>query len=209
MRAQPEHANREWRAKASLRYGVALTEGLFMASRDGVLFKRWNEAFLRPGAERDGTWAYGNQYIAWHPVETKSTMEGAADELSLYATESYWTGKSSVLRRYTLRLDGFVSASAPMSGGELLTKPLRFQGRRLLLNFESSAAGGVQVEIQDEQGKALPGVALEDCPPIFGDAIERTATWKNGGDVGALAGRPVRLRFVLHDADVYAFQFRP
>ena len=42
---------------------------------------------------------------------------------------------------------------------------------------------------------------------IFGDTIERTVTWKNGGDVSALAGKPVRLRFVLKDADLYAFQF--
>jgi len=32
--------------------------------------------------------------------------------------------------------------------------------------------------------------------------------WKNGGDVGAIAGKPVRLRFELKDADVFAYQFR-
>ena len=37
-----------------------------MSSRDGVKFKRWNEAFLPPGIEREGTWNYGQQYIAWH-----------------------------------------------------------------------------------------------------------------------------------------------
>jgi hypothetical protein len=95
-----------------------------------------------------------------------------------------------------------------MSGGELVTKPVRFQGRKLVLNFASSAAGGVRVEIQDVAGKPLPGFALADCPPLFGDALERTVTWTKGGDVSALAGQPVRLRFVLQDADVYAFQFR-
>ena len=207
MRALPEREHREWRAQASERYGVAITEGLFMASRDGVKFKRWNEAFLRPGIERAGTWAYNNQQIGWQVVETKSALEGAPDELSLYATESYWTGSSSALRRYTLRLDGFVSVNAPMSGGEIITKLIRFKGTRLTLNFATSAAGGVRVEIQDVNGKALPGFALEDCPPLFGDTIERTVTWKNGGDVSSLAGKPVRLRFVLQDADVYAFQF--
>ncbi|HRX79876.1 MAG TPA: hypothetical protein P5307_12485, partial [Pirellulaceae bacterium] len=49
MRALPDRDNRELRASAHLRYGTALTEGLLMASRDGVQFKRWNEAFLRPG----------------------------------------------------------------------------------------------------------------------------------------------------------------
>ncbi len=140
-------------------------------------------------------------------METRSALEGAPNELSLYASESYWTGNSSVLRRYTLRLDGFVSAHAPMSGGGLLTKPLRFKGRKLAINFATSAAGSVRVEIQDASGKALPGFALEECPPLFGDTIERIVTWKNGGDVSAIAGQPARLRFDLQDADIYAFQF--
>ena len=55
MRELPEHEHREQRASASERYGTALTEGLLMTSRDGVLFNRWNEAFLRPGVERPGT----------------------------------------------------------------------------------------------------------------------------------------------------------
>lgn len=207
MKALPELEHRELRTSTSQRYGMAITEGLLMASRDGVKFKRWNEAFLPPGIEREGTWNYGHQYIAWHAVETKSIETSAPNELSFYATESYWTGNSSTLRRFTLRLDGFVSARAPMSGGELLTKPFRFQGGKLLLNFATSAAGSVRVEIQDADGKAFPGFALEDCPPLFGDTIERLVKWKISGDVSGIAGKAIRLRFVLQDAEVYAFQF--
>lgn len=207
LKALPEPENRNWRIKANQRYGTAVTEGLFMSSRDGVLFKRWNEAFLRPGIERPGTWNYGHQYIAWQVVPTKSDLEGAPDELSLYAVESYWTGRSSELRRYTLRMDGFVSASAPMSGGSLVTKPFTFTGKRLSLNFSTSAAGGVRVELQDAAGKTLPGFSAEDCGEIYGDALERTVAWKSKMDVSTLAGKPVRMRFDLKDADVYAFQF--
>lgn len=209
MRALPEPGHRELRARLRERYGTALTEGLLMTSRDGVKFKRWNEAFLRPGIERPGTWFYGSHYPGWHIVETKSALAGAPNELSLYATENYWTGasRSCALRRYTLRLDGFVSVSAPMSGGELVTRPLTFKGTTLAINFASSAAGGVRVEIQDAAGKPLPGFALEDCPPIFGDSIARTVTWRQGEDVGPLEGRAVRLRFEIKDADLYAFQF--
>lgn len=208
MRALPERQHREMRSSATQRYGTAVTEGLLMASRDGVKFKRWNEAFLRPGIQREGTWNYGHQYIAWHLVETKSPLDGAPNELSLYAGENYWTGNSSAVRRYVLRLDGFVSVNAPMKGGELVTKPLAFAGKSLSLNFATSAAGSVQVELQDPSGKPLPGFSLEDCPPVVGDEIERPVTWKGGSDVSALAGKPVRLRFVLKDADVYAFQFK-
>lgn len=207
MRALPERENREWRSKANQRYGTAVTEGLFMSSRDGVTFKRWNEAFLPPGIERPGTWNYGHQYIAWHPVETKSALEGAPNELSLYATESYWTGKSSALRRYTLRLDGFVSIHAPMSGGELITKPFTFTGKKLTMNFATSAAGSIHVEIQDAEGKPLPGFLLNDSDEHFGDSIHRSVTWKGGSEIAPLAGKVIKLRFALKDADLYAIEF--
>lgn len=207
LMALPELENREWRAKASERYGRALTEGLFMASRDGVTFQRWNEGFLRPGIERPGTWNYGHQCIAWHPIETKGTLDGAPNELSLFAVESYWTDRSDLLRRYTLRLDGFVALNAPMSGGELVTKPLTFTGKSLSLNFSTSAAGSVRVELQDATGKPLPGFSLDDCEELFGDTLDRQVTWKMQPDVSKLIGLPIRMRFELHDADLYAFQF--
>jgi hypothetical protein len=200
--------HRLWRAKGSERYGRALTEGLLMASRDGVHFKRWNEGFLRPGIERKGTWNYGHQFIGWHAIETKGTLEGAPNELSLYAVESYWTDKFDLLRRYTLRLDGFVSAQAPMSGGELVTRPITFTGKTLRLNFATSAAGSLQVELQDEHGKPLPGFSLDDCEELFGDTLDRRVHWKTKPDLSPLIGRPVRVRFVLRDADLYSFQFR-
>ena len=208
LRALPELEQRERRAAASERYGSALTETVLMASRDGVTFKRWEEAFLPPGIEREGTWNYGHQYVAWHVIETKSDLPGAPNELSFFATESYWTPPGSALRRYTLRLDGFVSVQAPMSGGELVTKPVRFTGRQLRLNFSTSAAGSVRVELQDEAGRPLPGFSLEDCPPLFGDSVERPVSWRSGTDVGALAGQAIRLRIVLQDVDVYAYQFK-
>src|SRR5690606_22128505 len=114
-------------------------------------------------------WAYGDNYIAWHLLETPSSIPDALPELSLYATESYWTGTSSRLRRFTLRVDGFVSVNAPLSGGELVTKPLTFAGSDLFVNFSTSAAGSIRVEIQDEGGTPIDGFRLDDCQEIFGD----------------------------------------
>lgn len=209
MRSLPERQHRDARAAVHIRYGTALTEALLMASRDGTHFKRWNEAFLRPGIERPGTWSYGQQYIAWQIVETESALQGAGPELSLYATESYWTAPGSALRRYTLRVDGFVSLSAPMAGGELVTKPLVFEGNTLTLNFASSAAGDIRVELQQADGQPIDGFSLDDCNEVFGDSLRRTVTWNGGGDLGKLSGRAVRLRFVLRDADLFSFQFVP
>lgn len=207
MRALPQLEHREMRSKAHLRYGTSLTEGLLMSSRDGVYFDRWNEAFLQPGPERPETWLYGHQYIAWHAVETKSSLPGASNEISIYASEGSWTGDSNSVRRYTLRLDGFVSVNGPWNGGEFLTKPFKFQGDQLSLNFSSSAAGGLRVEVQDADGLPIPGFTLKDCEEVFGDSIDRTVFWKGGSELSKHAGQPVRLRFRLKDADLYSFQF--
>lgn len=47
--------------------------------------------------------------------ETKSSVEDAPNEISLYATDSYWEGTYTSVRCYTLRIDGFASAYAPLA----------------------------------------------------------------------------------------------
>ena len=209
MAALPGLEERLARFQASPRYGTAITDGLFMTSRDGVLFHRWNEAFLRPGPRRQGSWVYGDNLIFWGMVETASALGDAPNELSIYAPENYWQGAGVEFRRLALRIDGFVSLAAPAAGGELVTKPLVFDGGNLSLNMSTSGAGSIRVEIQDAAGKPLPGYALDDCPQVFGDELARVVRWRQGGDVRPLSGKTVRLRFVLNDADLYAFQFVP
>ena len=63
-----------------------------------------------------------------------------------------------------------------------------------------------EVELQDTDGRPLPGFSLADSAEITGDQIEHTVSWKNGSDVGTLAGRPVRLRFALRNADLYSMR---
>jgi hypothetical protein len=111
------------------------------------------------------------------------------------------------LRRYTLRLDGFASIHAPIAGGELLTPPLIFKGSQLSMNFASSAFGSLRVEIQDADGKPLPGFTLDDSIELYGDTVARNAIWKDNPDLDALSGKPVRLRFVMKDADLYSIKF--
>lgn len=198
------------RAKSHPRYGTAVTDAVLISSRDGLKFHRWGEAFIRPGPRERHSWVYGDNFVFWGMFETKSSVEDAPNEISLLATESYWEGTYTTVRRYTLRIDGFASARAPLAGGELVTKPVRFEGGNLALNVATSGAGGVQVEIQDLDGKPVPGYALADCPAIFCDRLQKIVRWKGrGGDVRELSGKPVRLRFALKDADLYSFQFLP
>lgn len=208
MESLPELEHRRKRSEVSDREGMALTDGLFMSSRDAVTFHRWDEVYLRPGLRTANNWVYGDNYQNWGIVETDAVMEDAPRELTMYATESYWTGTSSAVRRFTTRVDGFASMHAPISGGEFTTKPLLFEGGQLVLNFSTSAAGAIRIEIQDAAGTPVPGFTLDDAPEVFGDALDRVAPWKEGSDLASLAGTPVRLRFVMRDADLYGFQFR-
>jgi hypothetical protein len=92
-------------------------------------------------------------------------------------------------------------------GGEFTTRPLVVAGSRLELNYATSAAGSLQVEVQDEAGRPLPGFAAGDMPPLYGDEFGVTVRWKTGASLAALRGRPVRLRFLLRDADLFALRF--
>ena len=193
--------------KADERCGTDLTDGVFMSSRDGQSFKRWDEAFLRPGPQAEGHWIYGDNYQAYGLWETASEVPGAPKEISMLFNEHAWVDETHAERRYTIRLDGFTSLNAPLAGGAFVSKPLIFSGRQLSVNYATSAAGNLRVEIQDEKGSAIPGFSLEDCLEHYGDSVAQVIAWKGGNDVSALAGTPVRLRFVLADGDLYSFQF--
>ncbi|MFN9976929.1 MAG: hypothetical protein ACK58T_44210, partial [Phycisphaerae bacterium] len=70
-------------------------------------------------------------------------------------------------------------------------------------------AGGVFLEIQTPDGVPVPGFAMTDCVELNTDDLARVVSWKNGSDVSSLAGKAVRLRFRLKDADLYSMQFVP
>lgn len=171
---------------------VGATDIIFMSSRGGAAYEReFKEAFIRPGLA-PARWASRGNYTALNVVPT------GPDEMSIYHRSGH---------RYVLRTDGFASLHAPWSGGEMITKPLVFKGRELVLNLSTSIRGGVRVELQTADGQPLPGRELDDCPPILGDSIEHVVSWKGGSDVSELSGKPLRLRVELKDADLYSFQF--
>jgi len=94
-----------------------------------------------------------------------------------------------------------------LTGGECITKPVVFTGQQLHVNYSTSAAGGLYVELQDLAGQPLPGFTQQDCLEHYGDSTEQVIRWKSGTDVSTLAGKPIRIRFILKDADLYSYQF--
>jgi len=203
----PEWEKREKRIAIAERLGTAVTDSVYITSRDGIHFRRSNEAFMAPGLRISDNWCYGDNYIAWHVVETDSTHDDMPRELSIYATESYSTDAVSRLRRYSLRIDGFGSVHAKNPESEMVTKPFVFDGKELSLNLSTSAAGCVRVEFLDENGTPVPGFTAEDCDYFFGDTLDWRASWQGNRDVSALAGKTVALRFKMREADLYSLKF--
>ena len=163
---------------------------------------------MRPGLQPE-RWETRNNMTAWGMVETANYLPTAPKELSIFVSEGYYGNENVRLRRFALRVDGFVSVRAPLKGGELVTRPFTFEGGALSLNISTSAAGSARVELQDADSRPIEGYALSDCDEIYGDDLERMVMWKGRADVRALAGQTVRLRFALSDADLYSLQFTP
>lgn len=195
----------------------------FAASRDGVAWDRYDRSAWLP-LDYDGTWDCHSLYMV------RGIVPGARpDELYLYyrgSDETHgWDRNERNVRllraagfapthdtgiaRLVLRRDGFVSARANYAGGEFTTPVLTFTGTELDLNIDTSAAGEARVELQDAYGVPIPGYALSDADLIFStNEINRRVSWRGKSDLSALVGKPVRLRIVMRDTDLYAFQFR-
>jgi hypothetical protein len=178
------------------------TEPTFMVSRDGQTFHRYADAVIptTAPANRDGN--RGN-YMAWGLVKLNHKPAG----FSVYAKEAYYTGTGSRLRRFSYRPDGLAALTAGVEGGEVLTRPITFTGNKLLLNYAAKPGGSVQVELQAAEGKAISFYIAKNAV-LSGDSFRKQVAWGNQSNVESLAGQPVRIRFVLKDAQLFSFRFQ-
>ena len=180
----------------------------FATSRDG---KEWTRLDRRPFIHLGTAGTFDSDY-----AYMVSGFICRTDEIWLYyATSDHTHGNYNVSRdkftgtitRAKLRLDGFVSLDADYAGGEFSTPPLVFSGQQLTLNTDASGGGSVRVEILPESGLAIEGFSADDCDPINGNFIRRVVSWRGKTNVGEMAGKPVRLCFVMNDAKLYSFKF--
>lgn len=186
-------------------------EPTFMSSRDGRTFRRWLKAVIPETAPKDRSGNRSN-YMTWGMVQ----LPGNDRELSVYATEAYYKGPDSRVRRFSYRVDGFTSLRGIHDGG-LTTKPLIFEGNRLSVNFATLPTterpntilprGSLRIELQDTDGEPLAGFRLDDCDRLHGDEIEKTVTWKGRANLTEIKGKPIRMLFALRHANLYSFRF--
>ena len=179
-------------------------------SRDGFHFDRRDRTPIVAGTHRPGDW--NRDYI--HSCGGCCLIVG--DRLHIYfgafsgvspklGTHMYAGGSTGLA---TLRRDGFVSHAAGSKGGTLTTRPLRFSGSHLFVN--AAAAGGeLRAEVLDAAGNPIAPFSREHCVPVSGDATQQAVTWGNDGNLERVAGQPVRLRFHLRSAALYAFWVSP
>ena len=189
------------RMEVMARYGLAITDSLFMTSRDGYRFTKYDEAFLPPPPENPGAFVYGDGAAVPAVVEVPSEIPGAEPEYMILVRENYRCVEgNNQMVKYTVRLDGFVSR---YSGGEpvkLVTKEFIYDGKALFANIETSARGGAYFTLKCGE---------ESCTSveIFGNSTHKRICFAQADAVARFAGKPVVLEVEMLDCDLYAIKF--
>jgi hypothetical protein len=150
-----------------------------------------------------------------------------------YHSSHQRSGYKREVYRLIQRLDGFVSIDSPYGKeGYVYTRPFRFEGKHLVLNVDTEAAGYLQVGFLDDQGNPVPGFSLDECIYINGDFTAATVEWlqnvkeleqieikdeedylkfagrvRSTTDVSSLVGKTVQLVFRMRGSKLYAMKF--
>jgi hypothetical protein len=179
-----------------------ISDVVLMTTRGGDSMDRsFMGSMLRPGIGYRN-WISRSNFPALNIVET------GPDELSMYVVQEY-AQPGNHLRRYTWRTDGLASVQAPYEGGEFFTPFFTFTGAQLHLNYTTSAAGSIRVEVQDENGNPIKYFRAQDCNPLIGNETGRRVYWERFPQLSELQGKTIRLRFIMQDADLYSLKFEP
>ncbi len=179
-------------------------------SRDGLNFQRLGGRKPFIGLGMAGTFSSARTWAIPNPIRV-------GDELWIYYygqnRDHNWfddpaaSGFMSGIDRAILRLDGFVSADADYTGGEIVTPLIKFSGKRLELNFDGGAGGSVRVELLDENDKPIEGYSGAAAEALYGNSVRLPVRWGDNQDVSPLAGKSIKMRLTMRDCKLYAFQF--
>lgn len=193
-------ARRE-RMSVMARYGLAITDSLFMSSRDGCHFTKFDEALLPPPPEYPGSFVYGDGAAIPAVVEVPSEIPGADPEYMILVRENYRCveGHNRIVK-YTSRLDGFVSRYSGSEPAKLVTKEFTYQGDALYANIETSARGGAYFTLKC-------GDEVYTSCEVFGNATHKRIHFEDEACVARLSGKPVTLEVEMFDCDLYAIKF--
>lgn len=199
-----------WRGESSVREKI--NEVVLGFSRDGFHWQRPDRRAFLPVADTSGAWNYANVQSAG------GCCLVVGDELFFYVsgrtgrpgTDEPGTCTTGLAR---LRRDGFASMDwlpdeAPVlrgaGPGTLTTRPVRFSGAHAFINADLRG-GRLRAAILDVDGTPIAPFTLERCRPLDGDGTRLALRWEGARDLGALAGRTVRVHFEMTRGRLYAF----
>jgi hypothetical protein len=185
----------------------------------------WKRVDVQLMTSRDGrTWSRACDRETFLPLGSDDSWEADYSEINhagplLVGDELWFFYRGSVMEKdrgtgpdirkgvglATLRRDGFASLTADGAPGQVTTRPLTFAGDRLMVNADVRAGGSVRVEVLGRDGEPLPGLGATECRPAVGTGTGQAITWDGAGLDAAAVRAPVRLRFRVENADLYAF----
>lgn len=175
-------------------------------SRDGFHWSRPDRRAFIDVSETKGDWNWGNVQSAG------GCCLVVGDELYFYhsgragkpdAADGKGRDGAGSTGLAVLRRDGFASLDAGDKPGTVTTRPLTFSGKHLFVNADARD-GKLTAEVIGGDGKAMDGLSAADCVAVRADKTRQAVGWK-AGDLAAAAGKPVRLRFHLRNARLFAF----
>lgn len=169
-------------------------------SEDGKRFKRLTHDAFVPVSET-GEHGSGCVYVG--------SMNETEDEIRFYAggsKEEHFRNQGltdAALLPYRLRKDGFVSLKPNTSWGEIVTKPLDFDGTSLSINVNAKH-GEVQAQLVDMRGEPIEGYSYDDATEFSGDSLEWTPRWGSKEITEDVTDGPVNLAVKLREAELYS-----
>ena len=197
--------------------GLPKNTGLhFCFSRDGRTFTPRAEPDIAPEGWGSGAWDTGylsatggvcvvrDERLWFYYSGLRGDGRRLASGTTWFRNGMYSNGAIGLA---TLRRDGFAGMVAD-GRGEIVTKPLVFDGGHLFVNAECRF-GSVSAEILGEGGRPVRGFSADDCASFRQADSTKTELRFSGGSLAALSGQPARIRFILECATLYAFWVSP
>lgn len=186
---------------SQLRAGLAITDGVLLITRDGYNFTKFDEAILPPPPESPDAYVYGDGFAVPMILEIPSEVEGADNEYMIMVVDGYRSNLGyDCLRKYTIRLDGFVSLHAGCTEERIVTKEFTYDGDALYANIATSARGYAYFTLKCD------GESYESYE-IFGDSVNKRIHFINDEAIKKLSGKVVTLEVRALDCDLYAIKF--
>ena len=118
-------------------------------------------------------------------------------------------------------VDRFAAIHGDLKEGRLVTRPMTWPGGDLIVNcnytrypegFYNAGGGTIEVEVRDENNQPVEGLSDDKrakhnmLTPFPWRAEEKPVSWPGGKSIRELAGKRIRLVFLLRDSRLYSFR---